>query len=165
MPRSPIQALPTFSLLDRLAAEDLASRPDETAVHKLAPESSVNDATDFYKVCIKRDLAWLFNTRSSFDGTLQFPRLAESVFAYGLPDFSALDMTSSADRGKVLRMLETGIEIFEPRLKNVEISLGPHSRPRFLHFKIAATLLMQPAPEEVHIETVLNPATAAFEVK
>jgi len=182
LPRSSIQALPLFSVLDRLAAEEpeLASNTSSTVQEesrlkaikgsigeRFAQDNiRVSNAVRQYKKFVKRDLEWLFNARQPFERRLQrFPELLNSVFAYGLPDFSSLNVTSAPDQPILLRAIEAGIEAFEPRLQGAQVLLDPSPRPAPLRLKINATVVMQPAPEDIHIDTTLDPATDAFEVR
>jgi type VI secretion system protein ImpF len=46
-----------------------------------------------------------------------------SILSYGIPDFSGLSASSPGDRAGLARVLERRIEAFEPRLRQVHITL------------------------------------------
>lgn len=87
---------------------------------------------------IQRDLLWLFNTRAfpQSKEDLKRPigmkqqindlvkeRFPRSVVNFGVFDFSALYTASSHEQDRLASMLREAIVNFEPRLKNVTISV------------------------------------------
>jgi type VI secretion system protein ImpF len=141
----------TLSVLDRLIDDE----PNSSVEAPLSRSESVRRL----KKWVRRDLEWLLNTRRNFqepDESLK--EINHSLYVYGLPDFSTYTMASSADQTKLLRHLLTAIKLFEPRLANVR--LVPLENPtvglqRF-RLRIEGMLLMDPAPEPVSFDTVIE---------
>lgn len=149
----------TLSVLDRL----LDYEPE---VSREAIASRTKNLRQL-KQSVKRDLEWLLNTRQVAEKLP--PDLKEvnnSLAAYGLPDFSNASVENSKDRGRMCRALETVINLFEPRLKHVTVLLEPGSgKERVLHFRIDAHLDVDPAPEPVTFDTVLQLHSGQYNVK
>ena len=148
------------SLLDRLIDEEPQLAGDPT----LTWADSVREL----KAALRRDLEWLLNSRR----TPQAPpagcdELRHSLYQFGLPDFSA--MTHDApDTGQLLvREVERAIAIFEPRLASTRVSLAETGEPgdRQLHFVIEALLRLDPTPERVVFDTVLDVTRHEFDVQ
>ncbi len=120
-----------------------------------------------YKDSVKRDLEWLFNTRCTYDSRLgKYAQVRGSVYAYGLPDITSVNIGSVNDQRKLVDMMMECLRLFERRLKNVHIDFQPIvGGSRSLQFTISGVLLMDPAPEEVRIDTVLDSSSAKYEVK
>ena len=141
----------TLSVLDRLIDQE----PNSQVEAPLSRAQSVR----FLKNAIRRDLEWLLNTRRNFqEPDESMDEVNRSLYVYGLPDFSSYTMASSADQSKLLRHLAAAIKIFEPRLGNVrvvpsETSSGGLQRVRL---RIEAMLLMDPTPEPVSFDTVIE---------
>ena len=122
---------------------------------------------ELYKKSVKRDLEWLFNTRRAFDERLDsYPELSASVFAYGLPDMTSVNVTSARDHDRLARVMQKSLEFFDPRLREVQIGIEPFAGiNRGLRFRINGVLVMDPAPEEVEIDAVLDSNIGKYEVK
>jgi type VI secretion system protein ImpF len=151
MPRSQGDITVTLSVLDRL----LDQEPGTQMEAPLSRSQSVR----LLKSAVRRDLEWLLNTRRIFpepDESLK--EVNRSLYRYGLPDFSTYTMASSADQTKLLRHLLTAIKLFEPRLANVRIVPLENSAVGFQEFRlrIEGLLLMDPAPEPVSFDTVIE---------
>ncbi len=88
------------------------------------------------------------------------------MLTYGLPDFSALNVTSPADQNRLRQMIETTIRTFEPRLIGVTAILQPASETeRSVFLRLEARLVMDPAPEAVSFDIVMPMTTLKYEVK
>ena len=62
--------------------------------------------------------------------------------------------------------LEAALKSFEPRFINVKVSMEPISNlDRMLRFRIEANLDIEPAPEPVVFDTVLQMGSGNFAVK
>ncbi len=121
---------------------------------------------------IQRDLLWLFNTRAfpqSKDdlkrpigmkqeiNELSKERFSRSVVNYGVFDFSALYTASSHEQDRLASMLREAIVNFEPRLKNVSISIETITQDtRKLLIRMNAIL---------KVEGVVQPLSFAITVK
>jgi len=150
----------TQSILDRLI--DLEQR--EAADPQFSRAMSVRQ----YKASVRRDLQWLLNTkRTPEPAGPELHHTHRSLFNYGIPDFSVLSSTSNKDRNRLLSEMEESIEFFEPRLKNVKVSLVNTDglTTKILRFQIEAALMMDPAPEQISFDTVLDVVSGDYEVK
>lgn len=172
-------SLPTPSLIDRLSKEDLpgdgfdldlaqaSGKTGEMKVRRKASNAQRREAINRYKDSVKRDLGWLLNTRQVVDDRLPFyPEVSRSVYAYGLPDITSINVGAIHDQNELLRRMERCIEFFDKRLTKTEIMLEPMvGLNRVLRFSISGIVLMDPAPEEIVIDTILDPSSGEYEVK
>jgi type VI secretion system protein ImpF len=160
MARRETEETVTQSVIERLI--DL-----EPAVKTDAPQTRSQSVRQM-KAALRRDLEWLLNTRQIAGGVPEeFPALEGSLYGYGLPDVSNLSSSSVRDRNRLLRMLEGTISTFEPRLSGVKVNLvesGSNSG-RQLRFQIEALLLMDPAPEMVSFDTILELSSGEYQIK
>ena len=119
------------------------------------------------KQSVRRDLEWLLNTRHTADKVPEgFEELNKSLAIYGLPDFTGLSSKSIDDRKTLIRDIETALRIFEPRFMNLKVALEEiNSVERGIKFRIQATLRIEPTPEPVVFDTVLQVGSGGFEVK
>src|SRR6516225_7690760 len=110
------------------------------------------------KIALRRDLEWLLNTRRNPNAAPEsMAELAASVFNYGLPDFSSMTVNAPKDKQRLLAEIERTIALFEPRLRNVRVSLietasSITSSTRSLRFQIEGALQMDPSPEQVSFD-------------
>jgi type VI secretion system protein ImpF len=90
-----------------------------------------------------------------------------SLYVFGLPDFTHYGLNSPQDQAKLVRFLQGTVKIFEPRLANVRIvPLETVSgATRTLRFRIEGMLVMDPAPEHVSFDTVLELTSGGYEVR
>lgn len=149
----------TLSVLDRL----IDNEPHVPADSPAGRAQSLRRL----KASLRRDLEWLLNTRRTpeaiQDNSLQLYR---SLFNYGLPDISNLSMQSISDQNRLLRMMEQTISIFEPRVKGARVILeSAGGGSRVLRFSIEGLLKLDPAPERVSFDTVLELTNREYEVK
>ena len=141
----------TLSVLDRLIDND----PKNQSEAPLSRSQSVR----LLKASVQRDLEWLLNTRRIFqepDESLK--EVGRSLYLYGLPDFSAFSMRSSGDQTRLVRQLLATVKMFEPRLANVRIVPldASASGLQQVRLRLEAMLLMDPAPEPVSFDTVIE---------
>lgn len=146
------------SVLDRLI--DLHRR--EPSDPPMSREASVAA----YRSSVLRDVEWLLNTRRT---TVPIPdamsEVADSVFAYGLPDVTSLGADQAETRLLLIRQIERTLKTFEPRLTDVRVSIG--SAPeveRRVHFTVEGLLKMEPNPERVVFDTVMELSRGDFSV-
>jgi type VI secretion system protein ImpF len=147
-------------LLDRLIDLEPASGVEPPQTRAMAVRS--------LKEAVRRDLEWLLNTRrTSLDMPKLYHELSRSVFLYGLPDLSSVSLHSFQDEVQLLGVIEKTIATFEPRLSHVKVTPQEtlDRRERMLHFQIDALLMVDPAPESISFDTVLNVDRGACEVK
>ena len=149
-----------WSVLDRLIDTD----PDATSEAPLTWAQSVREL----KRGVRRDLEWLLNTRRIVEPAPEtLPELRRSLYQFGLPDFTSASAESTDSRNWLRRQVEETISLFEPRLANVKVTVvaGEEAGRREVRFVVEALLKMEPSPEQVVFDTVLEVASATFEVK
>jgi type VI secretion system protein ImpF len=151
MARSQGDVVITLPVLDRLI--DLEPKNSLEV-----PLSRVQSAR-VLKNALRRDLEWLLNTRripEVPDESLK--ELHSSLYLYGLPDFSTHTLASTADQAKLLRQITATIKLFEPRLANVRVIPLPTEETglKDLKVRIEGMLLMDPVPEPVSFDTVIE---------
>lgn len=154
MARSAAETLVTQSVLDRLmSVEDWPA----TRAQSLR----------YFKEALKRDLEWLLNTRKPpLDKIADYPMAEVSVINYGLPDITALGLNSASDTKRLRAGIEACLRNFEPRLADVRVTLeGGDVADRRLRFHIEGTMKLDPAPEEISFDTVLELASGEYKVK
>ena len=119
------------------------------------------------KEAVKRDLEQLLNTRQPGDWLPEdLKELNNSLAAYGLPDFSSVSIKSPAEQLRLRRALEAAVTMFEPRLEDVNITLLPAGDlERSLHFRIDARLRIEPAPEPVTFDAMLQLSSGQYLVR
>jgi len=160
MPRAQGDVSVTLSVLDRL----IDTQPKSTSEAPFTRAQSVRHL----KNSVRRDLEWLLNTRRiAVEPDESLKEIQRSLYVYGLPDFTSYSLASPKDHAKLLRHLQAVIKHFEPRLANVQVVPLEESarRERALRLRIEGLLMMDPAPEHVTFDTVIDLATGAYRVK
>jgi type VI secretion system protein ImpF len=117
---------------------------------------------------VARDLEMLLNTRQEILEPLRegFDEVNSSLLTYGLPDLSSFSLDSEDDRGRVCQVIEAAIANCEPRLERVQVILqGPRENERGLRFRIDALLRVDPAPEPVTFDAMLQLNTRQYTVR
>lgn len=159
-PSSEFATAVTLSTLDRLITED----PGGAVDLYLSRSESVRRLKD----ALRRDLEWLLNTRRiAVPPDESLVEVNRSLYVFGLPDFTAFSLSSPKDQAKLVRLLQATLKLFEPRLANTRVvPLGAGAQgTRTLHFRIEGLLIMDPAPEHVSFDTVLELSRGEYEVK
>lgn len=158
MPRTDNEVRITLSVLDRLIDY-------EPELSREAPASRSKNLRQL-KQSLRRDLELLLNTRQTQELPPDLKELNNSVAAYGLPDYSSANVKSPSDQNRMRRTLESLISTFEPRLSDVNVTLEPaRENERALHFRIDAHLMVDPAPEPVTFDTVLQLINGEYKVQ
>lgn len=149
----------TLSVLDRLIDKD----PKNTSEIPLTRSQSLREL----KQGLKRDLEWLLNTRRTIDPAPDSAReTVRSVYQYGFSDISSKSVLSTRDHSDLVREMEAAIAIFEPRLKRAKVRMEQvEGGYRTLKFVIEGLLCMDPAPEPVRFDTVLELGKGGYEIK
>ncbi|HYL98385.1 MAG TPA: type VI secretion system baseplate subunit TssE [Blastocatellia bacterium] len=159
MPRSDNQVQITPSVLDRLIDyEPKLSREPVASRYKSLRQ---------LKQSVRRDLEWLLNTRQEItEISPDMKELRNSLAVYGLKDFSTENVKGQKGQNRLRQAIETAVTTFEPRLDRVRVNLLPmRQAERALSFRIDARLKVEPAPEPVTFDTVLQLATGQYLVK
>lgn len=154
MARASTETLVTQSILDRLMnVEDWPTTRSQS--------------TRFFRDALKRDLEWLLNTRQP-----PVPEMADyaaaraTVINYGLPDISSLGFNNATDHRALRIAIEACLRNYEPRLIDVRVTLeGSDSVDRRLRFHIEGNMKLDPAPEEIAFDTVLELTSGEYKVK
>lgn len=149
----------TLSVLDRLIDRD----PKNHSEIPLTRAQSLREL----KLALKRDLEWLLNSRKTIDPAPDSAReTVRSVYHYGFADISSKSVLSTRDHSDLMRDMETAIAIFEPRLKRAKVRMEKvEGSFRTLKFVIEGLLCMDPAPEPVRFDTVLELGKGEYEIK
>lgn len=159
MPKPDKELQTTPSVLDRL----IDYEPRQS---KEPPKSRTRTLSEL-KQAVRRDLEWLLNTKRMViyvDENLE--EVNDSVVVYGLRDLTSLSVRSLEQRNFLIKEVERTIKTFEPRFLNLKVSLEPaENTDKSLRFKIEAYLNVDPAPEPVTFDTVLELGTGDFEVR
>lgn len=150
------------SILDRLTKHNEQLRGPavggDSSVGR-TPRDRWDDSVGLLKANVLRDLEWLLNTRETGDpAAAPWDEVERSIYNYGLPDFASMRADSTLTGTRLAKAIEREIELFEPRLANVRISTREASagEERRLRFVIEATLRLDPDPEQVEFDTVLE---------
>jgi type VI secretion system protein ImpF len=110
----------------------------------------------------------MLNTRqeSLTQLTNEFAELQSSLLSYGLPDVTSYSLDSLEDKNQVRRAVEDTVAAFEPRLEQIRVTLQ-HGRDtdRGLNFRIDAMLRVDPAPEPVTFDAILELDTHQYVVR
>lgn len=148
------------SLLDRLVDLEPENR-HEAAVSRA-------ESLRQFRLGVKRDLEWLLNTTCA---PIEVPEpcaeAKKSLLFFGLPDLSSVTLQDPGDEKQLMRSLEEAIERFEPRLAHARVtSREPYrSGVQAITFHIEAVLMIDPAPERISFDTVLEITKGAYSVK
>jgi type VI secretion system protein ImpF len=138
------------SVLDRL----IDNEPE------LSHESVQYRLTDFgrVKALVIRDLENLLNSKSIVSPPpLAYRELNKSLYLYGLRDFTSMNPRSPSVRLQLSQEIKNKIQQFEPRLKNVAVTIeAPAEGERTIRFKIAGLLILEPLAEPVTFDTYFD---------
>jgi type VI secretion system protein ImpF len=155
-PNSEIRSTP--SVLDRLIDDDPRASTE-------APKSRSSNLIEL-KNAVRRDLEWLLNTRCHLDeGDGLLEEAPRSVAFYGLPDFTGVSARNSVEIKDLITSVEKAIRIFEPRFLDLKVTMEPVDElDRQLRFRIEARLDVEPAPEPIAFDSVLQVGSGGFAV-
>ena len=149
----------TLSLLDRLIDEDLKRSGDA----HLTRSQSVRKLRD----AVRRDLEWLLNTRQPIVAAADGSELQASLYMYGLPDITSMSVANTRDRQRLTQAIQAAIIKFEPRIANPRVNLvtaGDEKLPA-LRFAIEGMLRLDPDPEHVSFDAVLELSSGEYKVQ
>ncbi len=160
MPQWEPERTVTQSVLERLIDREpgISSEPPPTRAQSVR----------LLKAALRRDLEWLLNARRTPEAVgREFKELEQSLFNYGVPDLSAINRESARDRNRLNRVIEQTLATFEPRLKKIKVIPveSPSGAQHVLRFQIEGLLDMDPAPELISFDTVLQLSSGEYQVK
>lgn len=119
------------------------------------------------KQSVRRDLEWLLNTRcypQDVDEGLE--ETLKSVVFFGLPDFTGVSANNHHEQKRLTQSLETAIKNFEPRFMDLRVTLEPiNNVDRLLKFRIEANIDIEPIPEPIIFDTVLQLGSGEFAIQ
>lgn len=149
------------SLIDRLTDEAPKQPQDPSMTH----EESLRRFRD----SVRRDIGDLLNTRRSIVAVDPvFKEVLESVHEYGLPDFTGTAPSTKEGRQRLCDEVRDTIRTFEPRLAHVSVSItddkGEKTTMPRVRFIVSGTLLVDPTPERVTFDTVLDVPSGTIEI-
>ena len=149
-----------LGLLDRLIDLD----PDNRSEAPMSRSESLRRLRN----AVRRDLEYLLNTtRAPLEIPEGCPECPNSILGYGLPDISGVSLQNSGDEQRLLKGLENAVETFEPRLSRIRVTSADvdDSNKQSLTFHVEALLMIDPAPERIAFDTVLDITKGAYSVK
>lgn len=159
MPRTELERQVQPSLLDRLTDEAPGVAGD--------PSVSREESVRRYRAGVLRDIEQLLNTRRTIVPLeARHALLAQSVHEYGLPDLCSIAPASPEGQELLTREVRDAIRRFEPRLANVVVRLAGNDQraaPQ-VRFVVEGTLRMDPSPEQVVFDTVVELASGEVDV-
>ena len=104
---------------------------------------------------VRRDLENLLNTKNFVSSQAAgYNELQNSLFVYGLPDFTSQNPKSASVRDQLRQEVEMAISRFEPRIANVMVLSETDAQDfRTLGFRITGLLMVDPMPEPITFDT------------
>jgi type VI secretion system protein ImpF len=154
--------------LDRAVQPSLLDRLTDDAPRELSDHATTRDASArLFRGSVQRDVEALLNTRRTMvRPTEEQVEVTHSVHQYGLPDMTGYSLSAFTGRQRLTEEILDTLRRFEPRLTNIQVNLSNQKEGQVsqVRFSIAATLLMDPSPEQVMFDTVLEVATGVYAV-
>lgn len=149
-----------LSVIDRLIDEEpgLAADPPRTWA----------ESVRHLKASVLRDLEWLLNTRRMIElAPGAYAEVQRSLYHFGLPDVSSVSRDSPTALRLLQQQMEECIRLFEPRLDSIRVVAAEQAtgERRELRFVIEAMLRMEPNPERIIFDTVLETARGEFRLE
>jgi type VI secretion system protein ImpF len=158
--RTEIERVVQPSLVDRLTDADPRAVRDAPTTPK--------DSAKAYRDSVQTDIEWLLNTRRSIVAVPEaYRELARSVHEFGLPDITGIAVNTAPGRARLRDMIQDTLERFEPRLESpvVRIRDADVLSTPMVRFQVEAILRMDPSPEHVVFDTVLEVARGEYAVE
>lgn len=148
-----------------------ADPPRVPLLNRLIDPTFSAATTRSMREAIQRDLESLLNTRwccKSWPPRLE--EIDQSVVNYGIPDFTGASFDNPMSQRDFRMIITRAINRFEPRLRNVKVSLMSDSEAgsdetRTLRFRIEAVMQNESGWQDVAYETLMNPTDSTFTVK
>jgi type VI secretion system protein ImpF len=147
------------SILDRLV--DLETKgPNQSAQNHLFDIRRLKDI-------VVRDIENLLNTRRQILFVpASYKHVNNSVFVYGLEDFTAENPRSPSVRQRLRRDIEKTISKFEPRLKNATVHMERNiEKGQNLRFRISGMLVIESEAEPVSFDTYFDKTKGEYVIE
>jgi len=157
-----------LSILDRITGLN-PDKPRSNTVRRDSPPT-IGDL----RATVHRDLSVLLNTRRSDEPIpKEYAEAFSSLLTFGLPDFTGCSALDRSEQERFRREIETAIRLFEPRLADVTVSLDrpaakdARMKPAetALRYHVRALLRVEPEPEPVYFDAVLEPGTGRVDLQ
>jgi type VI secretion system protein ImpF len=141
------------SVLDRL----FDAHPDQMRDRPESPSETVAKL----RAAVRRDVENLLNARRPWR-SLTRAALQISPMGFGISDFTAGGFNAAHEREALRQEIEEAIQRFEPRLAQVQVELAENVSPlrATLALRINALLLVDPRPETIGFDTLVDTTTA-----
>ncbi|NTV42741.1 MAG: type VI secretion system baseplate subunit TssE [Syntrophobacteraceae bacterium] len=138
------------SILDRLIDEE-PGLSREPVQYRLVSVGQMRGA-------VIRDLENLLNTRRIVVSPPEaYEEVNNSLFVYGLKDYTAHNPKSPTARQQLRMDIEKTVSLFEPRLRNVNVHVEtPTPGERSVKFRITAMLVVEPIAEPITFDTFFD---------
>ena len=149
----------TPSVLDRL----LDDNPRESSETHVAMFFDLRK----FKRTVARDLETLLNTRcvNLEDEIELYPAVRDSMLTFGIIDLSSLSLLSPNDRALLRDKIRRTIELHEPRLTKVKVTLNaPEQFERMLRFRVDAILKVHPNKPPLVFDAMLQLSSNAYQI-
>ena len=147
------------SVLDRLMDYDPG----------ISREPAQNRLADYRQLMasVRRDLENLLNTKNFVSSQAAgYNELQNSLFVYGLPDFTSQNPKSASVRDQLRQEVEMAISRFEPRIANVMVLSETDAQDfRTLGFRITGLLMVDPMPEPITFDTRFDINKGEYTIK
>lgn len=159
MARPELEKILQPSVLDRLFDDDPTSASERPLTR--------SESLALLKRGVRRDLEWLLNTRRTIEPAPEWlPEVTASLYHYGLEDITSMSRESTEVQARLAKLVEQAIGVYEPRLASVKVTVVPDERRHLgeLRFVIDGLLRLDPAPERVTFDTVLETAKGLMQV-
>ncbi len=161
MARPPIPGdLPLVpSLLDRLVYDSRVST---------SPGRRRGQTLSQVREALRRDLEDLLNSYERCVAvSADYDAVSRSIYDYGLPDLTDVDLSSPPQIERFRNRLETAIRRFDPRFRDIKVVTERGSREvdHSLRFRIHAVVHLHQSQEPVVFQSMLEPATRQFTIR
>lgn len=135
--------------------------------HAGRPNAVTRLSLEEMKDVVAKDLESLLNTRGVIpeSALAAFPECQASIVTYGLNDFAGLSLASANDRQSICQAMVQSINRHEPRLRNVQVTLGLEDcATNRLNFAISALLVLKLEQEPVNFDAILQPSSLQYSI-
>ena len=147
------------SLLDRLTDLEPREASDRTITRE--------ESAAAFRRSVQRDVEALLNTRRTIVGVpAGCNEVLRSAHEYGLADTTGLSVGTPEGRNRLTDDIRESLLRFEPRLFNVKVVLVETTqlKAQQVRFTIEATLRMDPSPEQIVFDTVLEISRGTYDI-
>ena len=132
---------------------------------------TLRESVDAVRAAVIRDLEWLLNTRRTIEPAPDsLPEVQKSLYHYGLADLTSHSADYTETPARLAREIQELIRLFEPRLSAVRVTVpddetaAGRASSRQLHFMIEATLDVDPEPQALVFDTILDVSRGSFDI-